>query len=138
MSRKKSSFATKNWGYLVLAAAVLLLFAREIGPQVAVAAFALSGCWLLFGAGTWCGAKVRVGDGYCRNNSFGLLGGCYIRQHRWQRLKTLFAFRKFRETCRGWFTGAPQQIATCSLVASAIGTLFGLVQVLLAMGSSGT
>ncbi|GIG68472.1 hypothetical protein Pen01_47670 [Phytomonospora endophytica] len=123
----------KNWGYLVLAAAVLLLFVREIGPQFAVAAFALSGFWLLFGVGTWCGAKVRAADGLCRNNSFGLLGGCHIRQHRWQRLKALLTFQKFRETCRGWFTGAPQQIATCSLVASAVGTLFGLVQIMLAV-----
>ena len=43
--------------------------------------------WALFSAPTWCGAVNRQRGGeveYCRNNSFGLLLGCWIRQHKFQ------------------------------------------------------
>jgi hypothetical protein len=37
----------------------------------------------------WCGAKARKGE-WCRNNSYGLLLGCHLREHKWQRVKQTF------------------------------------------------
>ena len=124
MARKNSSFY-RYLGYLLLVGAVILFFARDIGPIAVSAAFALSALWMLLAAPTWCGAKNR-GEGYCRNNTSGLLGGCKIRQHKWQRFKALVGLERFQSAFRGWFTGAPQQVATCGLVISAVGVVAGL------------
>ena len=44
--------------------------------------------WSLFAAPTWCGAVNRKRGAeveYCRNNASGLLLGCRIRQHKFDR-----------------------------------------------------
>ncbi len=127
MAKKKSTLY-RNWGYLLLAGAVVLLFARDVGPLAVSVAFALCLLWLLLAAPTWCGAKNRS-EGYCRNNTSGLLGGCgQVRQHKWQRFRGLMRLEPFGTVFRGWFTGAPQQIATCALVVSAVGVIAGLLK----------
>ena len=132
MSRKKKSFIIRNWGYLLLVLAVIFWAVRDIGPGTALIAFALAGTWTLFAAPVWCGAEIRGGRS-CRNNSYGLLGGCHLREHRWQRFKSLFKLRQFGETFRGWFTGPQNRIATCALVASGLGTLITLTQFLISL-----
>jgi len=123
---KKNSPLYRNWGYLLLAGAIVLLFARDVGPIAVSGAFALCFAWLLFAAPTWCGAKNR-GEGYCRNISSGLLGGCKkVRIHKWLRLRALIRLEPLGKAFRGWFTGAPQQIATCALAVSAISVVAGL------------
>ena len=42
-----------------------------------------------------CGAEARGGK-QCRNNSHGILLGCWIRQHKWQRVKDVFVSRRWR------------------------------------------
>ncbi|MQM25225.1 hypothetical protein [Glycomyces albidus] len=124
MVRKKSPLY-RYWGYLLLVAAVILLFARDVGPLVVSGAFALCFTWMLVAAPTWCGAKNR-GEGYCRNNSSGLLGGCKLRQHKWQRFKALTRLGTLGDALRGWFSGAQQQVATLALIVSAVGVVAGL------------
>ena len=124
MSRRKSSLV-RYWGYLLFGGAVVLFFARDVGPVAVSGAFAFCTLWMLLAAPTWCGAKNR-GEGYCRNNTSGLLGGCQIRQHKWQRFKALARLDRFQNAFRGWFTGAQQQVATCALVASTVGVVAGL------------
>jgi hypothetical protein len=43
----------------------------------------------LFLAPVWCGAFTRKNE-FCRNNSWGLLLGCHLREHRWQKFKMIF------------------------------------------------
>jgi hypothetical protein len=43
-----------------------------------------------FAAPTWCGAPTRE-NLPCRNNAYGLLMGCHLRQHRWKKF-TLVTF----------------------------------------------
>jgi hypothetical protein len=126
MARKKSSLY-RYLGYLLLIGAIILFFAREVGPLAVSGAFALCALWMLLAAPTWCGAKNR-GEGYCRNNTSGLLGGCAIRQHKWQRFKALVGIERFQNAFRGWFTGVPQQVATCGLIVSAVGVVAGLLK----------
>ncbi len=38
----------------------------------------------------WCGAVTREGR-LCRNNAHGLLLGCHLREHRWQKLTLAIA-----------------------------------------------
>ena len=45
--------------------------------------------YFLFQAPLPCGADTRNGE-HCRNNSHGLLLGCWIRQHKWQKARDVF------------------------------------------------
>jgi hypothetical protein len=130
MSRKKQSLVMKNWGYLLLVLAIIFWASRDIGPGMALIAFALAGTWMLVGVPVWCGAETRKGLS-CRKNSYGLLLGCSIREHRWQKFRDLFKPKEIREAFQGWFTGAANRIATCALAVSAMGTLITLSQFLL-------
>lgn len=125
MAKNKSPLC-RYWGYLLLTGAVVLLFARDVGPIAVSGAFALCFLWLLSAAPLSCGAKNR-GEGYCRNNSSGLLGGGKkVRFQKWLRFRSLTRLDTLGTAMRGWFTGAPQQIATCALVVSAVGVAAGL------------
>lgn len=128
---KKKSFIERNWGYLLLAVAVLFWALRDIGPVTTMAAFGLSGLWTLFAAPVWCGAETRDGTS-CRRNSYGLLGGCSYRQHRWQRFKNFSGAKQLSLLFEGWFSNAANRIATCALVVSGIGVLGTLAQVAMA------
>ena len=60
--------------------------------------------YFLFQAPLWCGAITRDGT-LCRNNSSGLLIGCHLREHKWQKLKMAFIPKAWRELNRGlWAT----------------------------------
>jgi len=107
-----------------LAIAVFLLTLSDAGPLAVSGLFTISALWMLLAAPTWCGAHTRKED-YCRNNSYGLLVGCHFRHHKWQRFKQLFRVSQLTSAVRGWFTGAPQQIATCALLVSAMGLVAG-------------
>lgn len=124
MGKKKSRFV-RYFGYLLLAVAVLLLFGFDVGPLVLSGVFVVCFVWLLFAAPTSCGAAIRTGEN-CRNNSYGLLGGCSIRQHKWQRVRALTRLDTARNACRGWFTGPQQQVATCSMLIAAFGAVAAL------------
>lgn len=125
MGNRTSRFVRRNWGYLLLAGAVVLLFGYDVGPLVLSAAFVLVFIWLLFRVPTWCGATTRNGQP-CRKNSYGLLGGCEYRQHKWQRVHALTRLGTLRDAFRGWFTGSQQQVATCALFVTTFGTVAAL------------
>ena len=137
MGKKKSRFI-RYFGYLLLAGALLLLFGAtrrlaalrrvfgfDVGPLVLSGVFVVCFVWLLFAAPTSCGAAIRTGEN-CRNNSHGLLGGCSIRQHKWQRVRALTRLDTARNACRGWFSGPQQQVATCSMLIAAFGAVAAL------------
>jgi hypothetical protein len=84
-----SRLLTRYWGYLALVIAVAGYFVHVFGLAVILAlSLAAFGYFLLL-APVWCCAEIRTGQP-CRNNSHGLLLGCSIRQHKWQRLKQTF------------------------------------------------
>lgn len=132
MSRKKQSFIVKNWGYLLLVLAVVFWAIRDIGPGTALIAFALAGSWTLVAAPVWCGAETRQGTS-CRKNSYGLLGGCSYREHRWQKFKGLFKAKRLGEAFKGWFSSPANQIATSALVISGLGFFITLAQFLISL-----
>jgi hypothetical protein len=78
--------------------------------------FALSGLglvWALFLAPVWCGAVTRKGE-FCRNNSWGLLLGCHLREHRWQKFKMMFVSRRWQQLNRGLWSSPGAVLATVS------------------------
>lgn len=127
MGKRKYRFIRRYFGYLLLAVAVVLLFGTRMGPLTLAALFVVCFFWMLFAAPTWCGAETREGKP-CRNNSYGLLVGCSYRQHRWQRLSALTHLDTVGTVVRSWFKGAQQQVATCSMIAAAVGAVASILK----------
>jgi hypothetical protein len=108
-------FLTRYWGYLAIVIAVAGYFLHSLALAVVLALSLAAFGYFLFQAPMWCGAETRKGD-WCRKNSHGLLRGCSLRQHKWQRLKQTFTP-----------AGARAVVATSKSVSGALGTIGGVV-----------
>jgi hypothetical protein len=78
----------RYWGYLLLIVLIGGWLSWGFEPSVLIALSAIAGLYFLVQAPTWCGARTRSGD-FCRNNAHGLLMGCHLAQHRWQKVKMM-------------------------------------------------
>jgi hypothetical protein len=79
---------------IVIWAAIPILIWTWTRPTDATLRAAISATYAVFfllAAPVWCAAENRDGRTYCRNNSTGLLVGCHLRQHRWQKITALTA-----------------------------------------------
>ena len=74
-------FLGRYWGYLVLGLATLGWVVHAFVPAVMLALSLAALVYFLVQAPLTCGAEIRNGD-HCRNNSHGLLLGCWILQHK--------------------------------------------------------
>jgi hypothetical protein len=84
VKRRVGRFLARYWGYVALIVAVAGAFQHLATLAVLVLA-GLAFLYLLVQAPLVCAAAGR--EGPCRNNSHGILLGCWIRQHKWQRVK---------------------------------------------------
>lgn len=80
---------TRYWGYIALVVAILGYFLHGLGMAVVLALSLAALGYFLLAAPVYCGAEIRTGEP-CRKNSHGLLRGCAIRQHKWQRVRKTF------------------------------------------------
>ncbi|MEU6352866.1 hypothetical protein ABZ896_26665 [Streptomyces sp. NPDC047072] len=110
------------WG--VLAGALLIAAA---GPVVIITLSALVLLWSFFQAPVTCGAPVRGRTDGCRNNATGILMGCHIHQHRWQKLKMLILRRRVREFCSGLFSDGKATLVTLAALGSFLSGLVALI-----------
>ena len=89
-------------------------------PALAYVCWALG--YFLFQAPLWCGAITREGA-LCRNNSSGLLIGCHLREHKWQKLKMTFVPKAWRELNRGlWATPRGRSEYACRAWLGGLGS----------------
>ena len=110
----------------MLAVAILGLVAHAFGYAVIAILSVLALAYFLVQAPLTCGAAVRKGD-HCRNNSHGLLLGCWIRQHKWQRARDVFISRKWRDVMHD-LTASPKDIlGTLGGFASVVSLVIALV-----------
>ncbi|WP_078951935.1 hypothetical protein [Streptomyces sp. NRRL F-5755] len=115
------------WGVLAGALLVAAWGNSAAGPAVVITLSALVVLWSFFQAPVSCGAPVRGRVGGCRNNASGLLLGCHIRQHRWQKLKMLIVRRQVRAFCAGLFSDGKATVVTLAGVGSFVSGLVALV-----------
>ena len=118
----------RYWG-LILIAIMVLRLDQHLGalPYLIMTLLVLT--WTLFGAPTWCGAvNRRRGKAveYCRNNASGLLLGCRIRQHKFQRFTRAWWATGWRDRTRGLWMGAPAKLATVSGVVGVLTWIAGM------------
>lgn len=77
----------------------------------------------------WCGAQIRGGN-FCRNNCSGLLLGCHLRQHKWQKIMMAFRPSRWPELNRVLWSGAKQVCGTLSGLVAFISSVVAVVEYL--------
>jgi hypothetical protein len=82
--------------------------------------------YFLFQAPLTCGAKIRDKEPR-RNNSHGLLLGCWIRQHKWQRARDVFVSRKWQGTIRDLTASPKDVLGTVGGLASVISLIIAVI-----------
>jgi hypothetical protein len=112
----------RYWGYIALVLAVLGWATHAVGYAVILIVSLVSLIYFLVQAPLTCGAKVRAG-GHCRNNSHGILLGCHIRQHKWQKARDIFVSRKWRDVFHNLTESPRDKLGTISALIS-IASLF--------------
>jgi hypothetical protein len=116
---KKNGFA--RWlGFGLVIALLAALPSREVPAAILFLLSGLGFVWALFFAPVWCGADTRKHES-CRNNSWGLLLGCHLRQHRWQKFKMMFINRRWQQLNKGLWSSPAAILATVSGIISIIG-----------------
>ena len=118
------------WGYAALAVAIfgLVRGVALVGTIIlAVAAFGYFVFWIPL----WCGAANRQEGTFCRRNSHGLMMGCSLRQHKWQKFKGLWYKGRWRKLNEGLWTSPNATIGSASGLIALATFGWGLVLYLL-------
>lgn len=125
----------RYWGFLALLAAVACWVGLILGKvSTAIVALVLvlsvgAVVYFLFRAPLWCGAVTRDGT-LCRNNSSGVLFGCHLREHKFQKLKMAFVPKAWRELNRGLWATPRDGVTTLSGLGSVVSALAAVVAIL--------
>ncbi len=122
-------FRWKVWRYwgLILIAIMVIGLDRSWGVLLYVFMSLLVFLWMLFGAPTSCGAVDRRRGEYCRNNSSGLMLGCHLPQHKYQRFTQAWWDTSWRDRTRGIWSGAAAKFATLSALVGILTGIAGII-----------
>ncbi|MEV7733861.1 hypothetical protein OH768_34485 [Streptomyces sp. NBC_01622] len=115
------------WGVLAGALLIAAWINKAAGPAVVITLSAAVLLWCFFQAPVTCSAPVRGREDGCRNNATGLLMGCHIRQHRWQKLKMLILRRQVRAFCSGLFSDGKATLVTLAAIGSFLSGLVAFI-----------
>ncbi|MFI9080488.1 hypothetical protein ACIGW8_29155 [Streptomyces sioyaensis] len=115
------------WGIIAAALLIAAWINKAAGPAIVAALSAVVLIWSLFQAPVTCGAPIRGRADGCRNNATGILMGCHIRQHRWQKLKMLILRRQVRAFCSGLFTDGKATLVTLAAIGSFLSGLVAFI-----------
>ncbi|MCF0091937.1 hypothetical protein B0E54_00757 [Micromonospora sp. MH99] len=129
MASRSKSKLWQYWGYGVLAVLLLSLGSAKFGPAVYLVLLGLLLVFVLFTAPVFCGAINRRRGSlveFCRNNSTGLILGCHLRQHKWQKFGREWWSLGWRQKSEGLWTGGQAKMATLSFVVGTVVSVVGL------------
>jgi hypothetical protein len=122
--RGMGRFLGRYWGYIALALVILGWITHAVGYAAILIVSLLALVYFLVQAPLTCGAEGR--DGPCRNNSHGILLGCWIRQHKWQRAKNVFVSRKWGDVFRDLMGIPKDKLGTVSALISVVSLFVSL------------
>lgn len=129
MARRQSKL-WQYWGLIPFTLLILSIGAVNLGPGMSALLTGLLIFYVLFQAPVWCGAenrkRSRSGVEYCRNNSYGLLLGCSLKQHKWQKLKAPWWGAQWRERTRGLWAGPAAKFATITGLIGSVTGIWGM------------
>lgn len=119
----------KYWGYAVAVVVVYGWFSGSLGPNILIVLSAVAFLYSLFQAPVWCCAETRNQE-FCRNNAKGILMGCWIREHRWQKLKWFVrrsAWGQLSRRLLSGFNGIAASFSAVGTLVSAAAAVITLV-----------
>ncbi len=116
----------RYWGYLALVLALAGWFAHLFTAVIILVLSVAALLYVLLEAPVWCGAIIRGGK-MCRNNSSGILLGCHLRQHKWQKLKMTFIPHEWRVINHGLWAAPREVITTLSGMAAVVSAMAAAV-----------
>lgn len=116
----------RYWGYIVIVLAILGWATHGLGAAVILILSVGALVYFLVQAPLTCCAEIRTGE-RCRNNSHGLLMGCWIRQHKWQRFRDVFVSHYWQTTLRSLLAAPKDILATLGGLASIVSLIVALI-----------
>ncbi|WP_233573817.1 hypothetical protein [Amycolatopsis panacis] len=119
VGRKTKSDLARRSGYLLLPIIALLWPVRGVDPGIIAILSTGVVLYCLFQAPTWCCATTRKGQ-FCRNNANGILLGCRLRQHKWQKPKMAFREQALSEAGRRMLSDLSGKAASLSAIAGTV------------------
>jgi hypothetical protein len=123
------------WGLIALVLAITGWLTSDFGPSGIAALSALSLLWFLFQAPNPCGAPIRAAGKTCRHNAKGVLRGCHLQQHKWQRMRTFFVHPRLRSCMAQLFDGPVTGLASLGGIITLISTVVSTILSLTGKGS---
>lgn len=120
------------WGWIAFAVLLVGWLTSSFGPVVLVALSAVSGFYFFFQAPAWCGAPGR--NGTCRNNSKGVMMGCHLRQHKWQKIKMVIVRERWRILARELFPNPTTALASLGGILALFSSIAAMLQPLFGKG----
>lgn len=115
----------RYWGYIALALVIMGWVTHAVGYTVLLIVSLVALVYFLVQAPLTCGAEIRGGD-HCRNNSHGILLGCHIRQHKWQKARDIFFSRKWRDVFHNLTESPRDKLGTFSALISVLSLFVSL------------
>lgn len=118
----------KYWGFVALAGLVVAWTAGAAWSLIVVLS-ALSAIYFTFQAPFWCCAVNRDGS-LCRKNSSGILMGCSLRQHKWQKMKMVLIPHGWKTLNRGLWGSPTQGVTTLAGLATVVSGVVSVIALL--------
>lgn len=107
----------RTWDYLLLVVIAYGWFGTAMGPGVIALISVVCVVYMLFQAPMWCCADGRNHQP-CRNNASGILMGCQLRQHKWQKAKMAVRYSSWGKLFGQVLASVGGKAATVSALAS--------------------
>ena len=117
------------WGYVLVAVVAYGWFGLDMAPGAIAALSVLVVLYTLFQAPMWCCATTRSNEP-CRNNAYGLLLGCHLRQHRWQKFWMAMHASSWGQLARRALSGVGGVAASLSALAGTLSAVVALAALL--------
>ena len=131
MSPRRKKGQKRYAGYVLLIALYLGWFKLGLNPGVLALLSGLTVFYGLFAAPLPCCAINRDGT-LCRRNAYGLLVGCSLQQHKWQKFAALVRRQSWAQFGSRIFRGVAGNAAALTVVAGFASVVATLVVPLLA------
>lgn len=125
MGKRIGKILRRYWGYIALALSIVGWVTHAWGYAVIAILSVLALVYFLFQAPLTCGAE-RSRGGHCINNSHGLLLGCWVRQHKWQRFRDVFVSRKWKDVIHDLTATPKDKLGTASALISFLSLCVGM------------
>jgi hypothetical protein len=123
-TKKRSStlgrVLARYFGWVTVAIALAVW--GKVDPTVTILLALTGALYTAFRTPTWCGAITRRRM-VCRNNAQGVLMGCHLREHKWQKLR-LAVIPKAWSSLWNWMWRT-DKMQTATLAVTGLGVIFG-------------